>query len=110
MASEIEEYVRLRGQLDDATARVEELIKPIIAAGRVLSRDWRVVRIMGPNFPFPAHIGGRDDIDGERWPAIADVAQYMANWHSLNHDVNNAWNAIPQNQRGALQPPPHPAR
>ena len=99
----IPEYLAGRAQLDAASTHVEALVASL-QFGATALRDWRDAsfsNVGGIEFPF----GRRMTIMGDHWPSTTAMAQAISDWHKLNHEVNNAWNRVPENLRADLQPP-----
>lgn len=108
MSSEIEQYQAAKSTYESATRRCEEIVAVIDHVARAL-RDWKKVMVSNASVGFPADIAlsrNRTSIDANNWFSGAEIASALAEYHQAKMAMTNAFNAIPDAQRGVIVPPP----
>lgn len=49
-------------------------------------------------------------LNGDKWPSAKQIMEGLAEWHKAKLAMLNAWNAVPQDRRTGLVPPPGTGR
>lgn len=108
MSDKTDSYIARRAEFDAQTKKCQRLVDEVtrVAAGL---KDWRKVMFANLNVGFPAEIAlarSVPSIDGRAWPQVQPLAEAISGWHDAKHQMMNAWHALSDAERSALQPPP----
>jgi len=100
----IRRYQEALRELEVATRNVEKYVATITDVSEKLQNWDRVVisNVGDIGFPPEAHV---KSINADDWFTAIQLAEALSNWHKVCHEVRNAWNAIPSENRMGLQPP-----
>ena len=99
----IADYQSALEAFDSAVGKAEEMVMSINHSTHKLSR-WRDISVSDGKTKFPVSI--QESINPREWPSLDDLAQTLSAYHTALHEVGNAFRRIPDNQRGAVKPPP----
>ncbi len=100
----VKRYRDLRKRAVAEAEAIEKLIEPVIQAGRALGREWREVLVAGAG-NFPSELTAAHSIEAGTWPTVQQIGQAVSSWHQLALDVQNAWLAVPTEEKPNLPPP-----
>ncbi len=97
-------YLLAHQRFRAVAARVDPLVAKVVAmSGRLQHTGWQRVAITNSTATFPA--GLLVSLDAGAWPDIHQLAQAMSEWHESRAALHDAWEKVPNEQRGGLQPP-----
>lgn len=97
-------YQEALKKLATATRSVEKYVAAITDMSNKL-QNWKRVTISNVgNISFPIE-ASEQSINADNWFTAEQLAETLSNWHKARHEVDNAWNAIPREDRTGLQPP-----
>lgn len=97
------DYVRVDGEVDGVTAT-------IAAVADALMRNRTKFSFSNTGVGLPADVMMRRDslsADGNQWLSADQIMQHLARWHGARESVRREWQALTNEERAALQPPPH---
>ncbi|MEZ4552941.1 MAG: hypothetical protein R3B59_03465 [Dehalococcoidia bacterium] len=100
----IRRYLDAKRAFDEQTDRCRAHRDTIKDINNLMTRWWDM-RFSNLDIGFPAG-AAQLTFDAHRWPDLRRVAQDLADWHQLRHQLSNAWALVPEGDRGGLQAPP----
>ncbi len=109
--SPIVEYQNALRAITVAEAEAEQVVNEIVHGANLLSGEgWRITSIGNDPIPkgFPAGIAAtqRGSITGDRWPDAKTLSAALHNYHDAKVMARQAYQRIPSEERGVVQPPP----
>lgn len=100
----------------DAKTAFERIDKRISDMGGRIGKVAQALNLTRSVFCFsntpggfpPETVMGRNSIsdDGNTWPSATAINADLVEWHTAKQAMNRAWDAIPQERRDGLKPPP----
>jgi hypothetical protein len=108
-AEKIAAYQQALREFTATTSKIESMVQGVTDAADALSQGrWQracIGGVGGLGWPAAIVMGKGPRVEASRWPDLQVLAESMALWHDLKHNVMSAWSSIPQPDRVGLAAP-----
>jgi hypothetical protein len=102
-------YLEAIHDINTAQKELDQIIKAVEKAARILPDRWASVSIMATKEPFIPDLPEgeeRHSISGGQWPSIGRITRALSEMHKAYDAAEAAWDEIEPEFRGRLVPPP----
>jgi hypothetical protein len=105
--NEIESYQAAMNEYDAAKQKCQQLSNFISQAAKIL-HNWPKATVANVTGNFPPELVTRRSeasINGKDWPTAQQIADALCDFHAKQLAMSNAYDRIPQSQRGVVVGP-----
>ena len=99
-------YSRASRNVQVARERAKDMVERMTKAVEPFKYHWAEVRVVNGR-EFSGGDGAHERVDLEDWPDRAEVWDTIKAYHEAFHEAQQAWAAIPPDDRYGLRPPSH---
>ena len=99
-------YMEASRNLSAARGRAKDMTERIGAVATPFRYNWAGLRVVHGR-EFRGGDGAHERVDLENWPDRDEVWDTIRAYHDAFHEAQQAWAAIPPDDRFGLRPPSH---
>jgi hypothetical protein len=101
----VEAYLTARANFIEVVQKIENAAKNIIAVGSALRQYPGQLGFSNASVGLPSRAFAGQTFNADDWKSADQIQQILLEWHTARDVMNQAWQAVPRNLQGGLQPP-----
>lgn len=104
----MEDYAAKKTAFDRATAERTQIIGRAHEIAKAMAQSPALFHFANCEGGFPAEVvmnRAAPTVAADQWPTAQQIQNVLVRWHSAKADAENAWRALSEDQRKAMQPP-----